>query len=275
MLCSTRRFAKRFAPVNEMSPALRRGGCSSPRRGDTSFRPAGHKPRQRRGGIASGGCAEAFRARRGRNIPNFIRQIFNGRKRSDPHHSSCDAEARFYGRPLGRSDYGQRNKKRTTERLVFLRASAISRPLALFSPPSFLLREKRWCRRRHPAPAAQRAGSTRKGCAASVVHLTALTAAQSRPPLRKVGNVPNFIRQIFNGRTRNDTQDVSCAQETRFYGRPLGRSDYGQRNKKRTTERFGFLRVSAISASSASFLHTFFWQDRKKYARGATVAVAQ
>ena len=28
-------------------------------------------------------------------------------------------------------------------------------------------------------------------------------------------------------------------------------------------------------ASCASFLHTFFWQDRKKYARGATVAVAQ
>ena len=29
---------------------------------------------------------------------------------------------------------------------------------------------------------------------------SALTAAQGRPPLRKVGNVPNFIRQIFNGR---------------------------------------------------------------------------
>ena len=28
-------------------------------------------------------------------------------------------------------------------------------------------------------------------------------------------------------------------------------------------------------ASCASFLHTFFWQDRKKYARGATVVVAQ
>ena len=26
-------------------------------------------------------------------------------------------------------------------------------------------------------------------------------------------------------------------------------------------------------ASCASFLHTFFWKDRKKYARGATVAV--
>ena len=132
MLCSTRRFAKRFAPENEMSPALRRGGCSSPRRGDTSFRPAGHKPRQRRGGIASGGCAEAFRARRGRNIPNFIRQIFNGRKRSDPYHSSCDAEARFYGRPKGVRTTDRETKKRTTERLGFLRVSAISRLAPLF-----------------------------------------------------------------------------------------------------------------------------------------------
>ena len=36
---------------------------------------------------------------------------------------------------------------RTTERHAFSRVSAISRPQALFSPPSFLLREKRWCPR--------------------------------------------------------------------------------------------------------------------------------
>ena len=65
-----------------------------------------------------------------------------------------------------------------------------------------------------------RADSTRKGCAASVARLTALTAAQSRPPLRALlkaissgsmwASTPtslirsesstNFIRQIFNGR---------------------------------------------------------------------------
>ena len=49
---------------------------------------------------------------------------------------------------------------------------------------------------------------------------------QRRPPLRKVGNAPNFIRQIFNGRKRSDPYHSSCAQGTRFYGRPLGRSDY-------------------------------------------------
>ena len=55
---------------------------------------------------------------------------------------------------------------RTTKRTVFLRASAISRLQALFSPPSFLLREKRWCRRRHPAssgcglPRLRRGGRT-------------------------------------------------------------------------------------------------------------------
>ena len=136
-----------------------------------------------------------------------IRQIFNGRARNDTQGVACDAETRFYGRPSGRSDYGQRNKKRTTERFGFLRVSAISRPLALFSPPSFLLREKRWCRRRHPAPAAQRADSTRKGCAASVVHLTALTAAQSRPPLQDVGSVSTSIRQIFNGREQESIKE--------------------------------------------------------------------
>ena len=39
-------------------------------------------------------------------------------------------------------------------------------------------------------------------------------------------------------------------------------------------EQHAFSRVSAISASCASFLHTFFWQDRKKYAAGGTVAVS-
>ena len=48
---------------------------------------------------------------------------------------------------------------RTTERIVFLRVSAISRPLALFSPPSFLLREKRWCRRRHSCGVTAKKGT--------------------------------------------------------------------------------------------------------------------
>ena len=78
----------------------------------------------------------------------------------------------------------------------------------------------------------------------------------------KFGNVPNFIRQIFNGRLRNDTHGVPCAQETRFYGRPKGVRTTDRGTKIRKTERFVFPRVSAIFASCASFLHTFFWQDR-------------
>ena len=38
----------------------------------------------------------------------------------------------------------------------------------------------------------------------------------------KVGNFPNFIRQIFNGRARNDAYTIACDAETRFYGRPTG-----------------------------------------------------
>ena len=97
----------------------------------------------------------------------------------------------------------------------------------------------------------------------------------STPTSLKISEgVPNFIRQIFNGRTRNDSHHSSCAQETRFDGRPSGRSLTAGVTIARKRLRLVFSRVSAISASCASFLHTFFWQDRKKYARGATVAVS-
>ena len=57
---------------------------------------------------------------------------------------------------------------------------------------------------------------------------------------QKIGNVPNFIRQIFNGRSRGDLHSVSCGQETRFYGRPKGVRTTERKTKKRTTERFVF-----------------------------------
>ncbi len=59
---------------------------------------------------------------------------------------------------------------------------------------------------------------------------SSLTAARGRPPLHKVENFSNFIRQIFNGRELNDTCYLSCAQKTRLDGRPSGRSDYGKCN---------------------------------------------
>ena len=40
-------------------------------------------------------------------------------------------------------------------------------------------------------------------------------------PCRKNG-LSTFIRQIFNGREQSDSHGVSCAWETRFYGRPKG-----------------------------------------------------
>ena len=40
-------------------------------------------------------------------------------------------------------------------------------------------------------------------------------------PCKKDG-LSTSIRQIFNGRKQNDLYGVSCARETRFYGRPKG-----------------------------------------------------
>ena len=74
----------------------------------------------------------------------------------------------------------------------------------------------------------------------------------------------NFIRQIFNGRRQNDSHDESCAQETRFDGRPSGRSDYGKRNDNTRNGTICFSARQRYFASCASFLHTFFWQDRRE-----------
>ena len=57
--------------------------------------------------------------------------------------------------------------------------------------------------------------------------------------------------------------------------RPKGVRTTERETITRKMLRLVFPRVSAISFPCASFLHTFFWQDRKKYARGATVTVAQ
>ena len=55
----------------------------------------------------------------------------------------------------------------------------------------------------------------------------------------------------------------------RAFGLRTGERKYVKRNDL-------FFRASALfRVPCASFLHTFFWQDRKKYVREATVAVAQ
>ena len=61
-----------------------------------------------------------------------------------------------------------------------------------------------------------RAGSTRKGMRVDV------GIGPYEP--HKVGNVPNFIRQIFNGRTRNDTYLFIVRSGNPILRSPEGRS---------------------------------------------------
>ena len=91
---------------------------------------------------------------------------------------------------------------------------------------------------------------------------------------RDIGNVPTSIRPIFNGRTRSDPylRAVRCGNP--ILRPPEGRSLTAGVTTTRKTERFVFLRVSAISASSASFLHTFFWQDRNGTKQQTSEALA-
>ena len=76
-------------------------------------------------------------------------------------------------------------------------------------------------------------------------------------PCRKNG-LSTSIRQIFNGRKRSDSHGISCAWETRSDGRPKGvLTTETKRQNTRQNDRL-FRRVSAISFSGVSFLHTFF-----------------
>ena len=97
--------------------------------------------------------------------PNFIRQIFNGRKQNDSHGIPCGQETRFDGRPSGRSVYGKRNDNTHNETTCFsARKRYFASPNTLFSTIFSLAREKmvpsetpRILRMRSPAPAARRA----------------------------------------------------------------------------------------------------------------------
>ena len=100
------------------------------------------------------------------------------------------------------------------------------------------------------------------------------TDARGRPPLHKIRHVSNFIRQIFNGRTRNETYCVSCDVETRFDGRPKGVRSTDGVTKKRTTERIVFPRVSAIERVQRPFLPYLFPQEGKDMVAEGTVAVS-
>ena len=77
------------------------------------------------------------------NASKSIRQIFNGRKQSDLLCVSCARETRLDGRPKGVRTTDGVTTKRTTERIVLSSATALFRVQRLFSPHSFLARQKR------------------------------------------------------------------------------------------------------------------------------------
>ena len=65
------------------------------------------------------------------------------------------------------------------------------------------------------------------------------------------------IRQIFNGREQSDSHGVSCAWETRFYGRPKGVvTTETKRQNARQNDKL-FRRVSAISRPASLFCILF------------------
>ena len=80
-------------------------------------------------------------------------------------------------------------------------------------------------------------------------------------------------------RTSNGMDELSRLRGSEGYGvcEDAARRAFLDRrcNEKTHNETKCFFARQRYFASCASFLHTFFWQDRKKYARGATVAVAQ
>ena len=75
-------------------------------------------------------------------------------------------------------------------------------------------------------------------------------------PCKKDG-FSTSIRQIFNGREQNDSHGLSCAWETRFFGRPKGvLTTETKRQNARQNDKL-FRRVSAISRPASLFCILF------------------
>ena len=85
---------------------------------------------------------------------NSIRQIFNGRKRNNSHGILCAWETQSDGPTEGRSLRDALSVKGTQKQNAFSARQRYFVLQRLFSPHSFLARQKRMGRRRHTAPSA-------------------------------------------------------------------------------------------------------------------------
>ena len=85
---------------------------------------------------------------------NSIRQIFNGRKRNNSHGILCAWETQSDGPPEGRSLRDALSVNGTQNQNAFSARQRYFVLQRLFSPHSFLARQKRMGRRRHTAPSA-------------------------------------------------------------------------------------------------------------------------
>ena len=192
--------------------------------------------------------------------------------------------------PEGRSDYGRCNEKTYNGTNCFSARQRYFVLLRLFFAYFFLARQKKVCRRRHSysvavkmgppvnpdkstATSARSGGQHPQGVCRIRSAPSSLTAARGRPPLQKVRCVPNFIRQIFNGRKRNDSHNSSCAQETRFDGRPSGRSDYERCNDNTQNVTMCFFARKRYFVPSALFFHIFSRKREKIWSPKAQCGV--
>ena len=111
--------------------------------------------------------------------------------------------------PEGRSLTADVTIARKMSRHAFSRVSAISRPQALFSPPSFLLREKRWCRRRHPASSGRENLRAFGAACALRAHNASrvLRARYGHPPL----SLQDFVKKKILSPLRQKPRDESIS----------------------------------------------------------------
>ena len=100
--------------------------------------------------------------------------------------------------------------------------------------------------------------------------------------IRQSGEVVEILCVCLDFHTSNIQRALTSRLYTVFRAlrkldSTVARRAFGLRKEERKTHQVTncFFARKRYFVPSASFLHTFFWQDRKKYARGATVAVAQ
>ena len=107
---------------------------------------------------------------------------------------------KFCGLPEGRSLRNARSVNGTQKQNAFSGASARFRVQRLFSPHSFLARQKRMGRRKHPAPFRRRKDMAR-GAAEAAPHIA--------PSFRRIRNMPpEASRAILTQKTSAEAEEI-------------------------------------------------------------------